>query len=158
MRESIRANDRQSHRGLSPRVGHLDDRHPIVLPEHPVVALKAATNGLHQPPDGRCPVRRAHDELFDGLAAEAEQSEVFRHHNHPLRRVAYLTDLAISIAPTAFCFNPGPAARDQHNSWASSNDQHGVPPGLDEPQRTSEPASGEPAYDSPRMSHRSKCR
>src|SRR5215831_12246135 len=92
MGEGTRAGGRQAYGGGGVRVGRLEDRHPVVLPEHPVVALKAAPDRFHHPLDDCCPVRGVGDKPPDRFATEVEQSHVFRHHNHPQCTNPDLTD------------------------------------------------------------------
>src|SRR6516162_6942566 len=82
-REGARTDDRQVQRRRSVRVGQCEDGCAVVLPEHPVVRLKAAPNRLRQLPHHGRPVVGLVDEPFDRLAGEAEQKQVLCHHDHP---------------------------------------------------------------------------
>ena len=55
----------------------------VVLPEHPVIRLKAAPSRLRHLADDGGPVRGLRDEPFRRLAGEAEQNQVLSHDHHP---------------------------------------------------------------------------
>ena len=92
--EGARASGRQAHRGRGLRVRQLDDRQPVVLPEHPVVGLQAAADRLRQPVDDSCPIRLLGDKPLDGLPRHTEQDRILRRRYPQYRHAAGLAAAA----------------------------------------------------------------
>ena len=84
--EGARPGDRQAQGSRSLGVRQFEDDQAVVLPEHPVVGLHAATGRLHQSPDHSCPVRGLGNKTLGGLPREAEQDYILSHRYPPSGR------------------------------------------------------------------------
>ncbi len=82
-RKSAQTGNRQAHRGHGVRVGQVEDRRAVVLPEHPVVRLKSAPSRLRHLADDSGLVRGLRNEPSRCLAGEAEQNQVLSHFHQP---------------------------------------------------------------------------